>query len=652
MPYTDLIVFPTRPQMPDDARATHQRARAAILDEDFDDVLRKWLALYVQPEILETWGQPDTSNNPLVSYVHQLTSPGRYCRRPILFHPSATADGLLEPGGALERAGWLTKAQTYERRTVGLGDYFVGMDAHSGDLTLQLIEPSDVYLLADPSNPDRAVELWHLRPRRDPYRDRWIWTYTKYAIGNAGQPASLRVCSATEKDESGEYRDLSVEFLGEAGALVGDAYPYRYADGSPFLPFVQFRSQDNGRLWHWSELRGLHRGTLHTCTYATYAGRAALDATGSHVLTWNLQLPGADVRQSSGEQYTSAGGLANGPPIEQIPITPGAISACQIVEPGVQPGVKVVGPGINLDPLHRFTRGYIHDLMLNRGLGQASVEKVSANPASGAALHISDRQRLEYAERTEPLFRAGDLALFAKCAAVLNRQTGSNYPESGYSIVYHRAPRSPQEERNQRERDEWLVSNGYRSRVDVHKERYPGLSTADALADLRRIQEEQAMVDASASDEQRAEVVEELQAAAQSLQDMPMEHAEAADALASVIEVLGLLGAPLHGTEAYRQTEIPAQLQENAPAAAKAPEAAEAEPAPADPVAEQVAALALNGAQVTAAQGIVEATATGRLPRSSALAMLTAFFAMPEEQADAVLGSVGEGFKPATGLEE
>ena len=62
--------------------------------------------------------------------------------------------------------------------------------------------------------------------------------------------------------------------------------------------------------------------------------------------------------------------------------------------------------------------------------------------------------------------------------------------------------------------------------------------------------------------------------------------------------------------------------------------------------ADEVSALALNGAQVSAAQGIVEATAAGRLPRSTAVAMLEAFFVMPRAQAEAILGTVGAGFTP------
>jgi len=541
MPYQPII-YPPRPMMPDQDRAEHQRARASILDEDFDQVLDLWLRDYVAPEVLETWGQPDTSNNPLVSYVSQLTTPGRYSQRPIVHHASDAAAGLLDPGGALDAAGWTTKAQTYERRTIGLGDYLVGLDVSGGDLVLQLVEPCDVYLEADPRRPDRARALWHLRLRWDSVRGGYRWTFTVYDLGDpeAGRPPSLRVVSATEKDEDG-YRDLSDAYL-DGGALVGDAYPYRYAEGRAFLPWVHYRSSDTGKLWHWSELRGLHRGTLHVCTYATYTGRAALDATGSHVLTWNLQLPGADVRLASGQPYDDGIGYTpGGAPIEQVPITPGAISACQVVEPGVQPGVSVVGPGINLAPLHAFTRGYIHDLMLNRGLGQASVEKVSANPASGAALHISDRQRREYQERIEPLFRASDLELLAKAAAVLNRATGTDYPESGYSIVYHRPPRSPGEEKDARERDAWLVEHGYRSRVDVYRSRYPGLSTSDAVEDLRRIRRDEALVASGAIDDDRDAALEELESAASALRAMPMQHEEATDALASVEAALAAL---------------------------------------------------------------------------------------------------------------
>ena len=78
--------------------------------------------------------------------------------------------------------------------------------------------------------------------------------------------------------------------------------------------------------------------------------------------------------------------------------------------------------------------------------------------------------------------------------------------------------------------------------------------------------------------------------------------------------------------------------------------------APADPVGDvQVVALdsadkaqdtALNGAQVTAAQGIVESVAQGQLPRETGIQMLVNFFNIPGDVASKLMGTVGQSFKP------
>lgn len=54
----------------------------------------------------------------------------------------------------------------------------------------------------------------------------------------------------------------------------------------------------------------------------------------------------------------------------------------------------------------------------------------------------------------------------------------------------------------------------------------------------------------------------------------------------------------------------------------------------------------LNGAQVTSAKAIVEAVATGTLPRDSGIQMLSAFFGLSQVAADAIMGSVGKTFTP------
>ena len=60
--------------------------------------------------------------------------------------------------------------------------------------------------------------------------------------------------------------------------------------------------------------------------------------------------------------------------------------------------------------------------------------------------------------------------------------------------------------------------------------------------------------------------------------------------------------------------------------------------------------VVLNGAQVTAAQGIVTAVAMGELPRDSGLSMLVEFFGIPFEAANRIMGTVGLGFTAASSM--
>lgn len=62
--------------------------------------------------------------------------------------------------------------------------------------------------------------------------------------------------------------------------------------------------------------------------------------------------------------------------------------------------------------------------------------------------------------------------------------------------------------------------------------------------------------------------------------------------------------------------------------------------------AEKAQDTALNGAQVQAAQSIVEAVAAGRLPRETGVAMLVTFFNIPQAVAERLMGPVGAGFEP------
>tara|TARA_B100000686_G_scaffold300855_2_gene335674 strand:+ start:975 stop:2540 length:1566 start_codon:yes stop_codon:yes gene_type:complete len=487
-----LDQWPPPPAMPtrsSQRRSIHQAARLSILDEDFDDLQADWNAQYVSDEVLEGWGPSDTSTNPLSSYARQLSTPGRYGHPPTVEHAvdPLAADGLIGAHGQLARAGWLTKMSTVEYLTLGVGEHFVRLDVHRGDLTLRLVPACTVHLIANVDRPDEIEQLWELRARTAPPaikggEPRRLWTWDVYDLGDelVGRPPSFRIYEADHRGAPVDASDIWLIQPGDVrGALVGDAYPYRFADtGRAYLPWVRYRSADNGKLWNWKQLRGLHRGTLMSSMYATYTGRSALDATGSHALAWGLD-PAVSTRHGEQSSYAA--------PVRSMAIRPGTINFCDVADDVGQPGVVQIGPGVNLEPLSEFTARYIHRLHAQRGLSGADVQKQAANPTSGAALYISDKQRREFADMAEPIFRRFDLELLRKAAALLNAETGSAYPLSGYSIVYFRLPPSPQEAKDGREAQEWEVSQGYKSKVDIYRERNPGTSREDAIAALARI---------------------------------------------------------------------------------------------------------------------------------------------------------------------
>ena len=65
---------------------------------------------------------------------------------------------------------------------------------------------------------------------------------------------------------------------------------------------------------------------------------------------------------------------------------------------------------------------------------------------------------------------------------------GESLPEDGYRITYHKIPRTPQEEEDQRKRWDWAVQNGQMSEVDVYMEQNPGTTEDQAIAALAAVQ--------------------------------------------------------------------------------------------------------------------------------------------------------------------
>ena len=222
------------------------------------------------------------------------------------------------------------------------------------------------------------------------------------------------------------------------------------------------------------------------------------------------------------------------------------------------------------------------------GVSPADLQRLGGTARSGYAISITNAGKREAQRKFEPMFRAADSELLSTSAKMLNRMAGLSVPESGYTIRYQAIPLSDQERDGLRKDLIEKIQAGIMSKADAYMEIHPGISRTRAIESLQRILTEEAIV------------------------PTPQ--------LPGMAGVGSLPPVPLD-VEAEIDTE-------------------------GNVVTDMADRVVLNGAQVTAAQGIVEAVSAGRLPRDTGLNMLIEFFAIPPAAALRIMGTVGSGFKP------
>lgn len=485
---SDTMV-PVRPKMPnddDEARCLMTAEREALLLDNAEKLASDYLIAKAGDEKAALLGLPDLSANPIASVTRQLSTPGLYGVQPEIANADAGAVAILLEQAGL--SGWLPKMQRVQYLALGLGQYLVRFDVPPsvGHLTARLVSPSCVVAEGTPDLPDVPVEIRELRIRWYQPEKKWRWTWDEYSIRDRKNPY-YRVVSVSERADEPE-EDLSSYYLDAAGALQGEAYPYRYEDGSPFLPWVVYRAAETGKLWDHLDKRGATIGTLNTIVYSTYVGHTALGASGRSVLCVGMA-PVGDVREapSNAPQTTRP---------RSITVMPGSWIFAQPT--GDQtPMAQEIGPGADLDVLSGFALAYEAQQAVRAGLNPSDATRSHANPTSGAALAISNRGRREFAEQVTPVFRPRDLEAIRKIAALLRISGVAALPEAGWSVVYHRIPDSPEEAREEREDLQWQQAQGYLSKIDVYTKLHPGCSRETALLILRRIQADEAALDQS-----------------------------------------------------------------------------------------------------------------------------------------------------------
>jgi hypothetical protein len=440
-------------------RWEHTRLRRRLLSGEWTEDLTRRLALQVGTVRRDAWGVPKTTSNPFSAICREQSA--LYSREPVVRAPKGDVIyGVL--ADAIRDSGLWSKAPEFQAHVIGLREALWRVDVSpSGSVSCRPVWPDLIEARADAARPDQPVELRELR-----WREGWGWTWDHLSI-LGDQAPYYRI------ERYGTDADITVDILGSS--YEGDAYPYRYADGLPFIPYVIYHARSLGdRLFHERDLLETVEASLDLAVGHTMLGHVLTDA--SWPQRWMLGC-------------TPAGGDSS-PDGSRREVIADPATVLQLV-PDVSSGFTgqpLVGQWqASASPQEIATvLGEITDrVCVEAGLPPSDVQRLSAR--SGYSISLSNEGKRSAARRFAPSFRASDEELVGKTAALLNRWGGLGLPEFGYSVHYQDLPLSPEELRSRREHALALLGAGLMSRVDAYLELHPGLTRQQAQLDLAEI---------------------------------------------------------------------------------------------------------------------------------------------------------------------
>ena len=487
------MALPPPPTPPDAATAARWKSQTTMLllvteqyGDDPNDVVSAWMQQHLGTAA-DMVGPPDVSANTLLVAATQLSTPGLYgLGEPSITHLAPSATGLLS---WISRAGIWTKMQATQKYVFGVGDWVLAFEVEGQNLVIRPAYPHRLWTRTDTVDASRLLELWELRYCQvSPGSPDYAWFWFCWRID--GVPCQWVMDS--EQKPCSNLHLLVGDSYAPVDGLSGDAYPYRYADGTPFIPFQFYSDSDTGNLWNLSGRRGARVGALNSIVLSTYGLRAALAAAVPPMVAINLQKP-------AGNQRGLSQGTINGEPSssDSIPVVPGSLLFLQEAPDSKgSPSVTFPQGGNNLQALSQYIDGYVQGQLSRLGLAGDQVQRNTSNPTSAGALSITQSAKRMVAAMVAPFFRRCDLSALKKLAALARIAGVGDWPEEGFSISYQQIPLSPDEEKAQREQETHDKDLGLISSVDLWLRRHPGQSREEAVLHLRRVRKEEAALSA------------------------------------------------------------------------------------------------------------------------------------------------------------
>lgn len=473
---------PNPPHIPDAdrARVELQLPRRQILLQDYGDQpggennIRPMIDAFLGPERADLIAQVDFSNNPLLTAARQLSTPGLYHLPPSVGVETAENQTVADAVAAGKYWLWMQKIQFL---AVGIGDAFLHVQLNDGTPLFREVPAHHIFVETASDDPAkvlvwRELRLRDLRTISAPLGLRWC--FDVYDLRDGG---SFYIEEATADPAK---RTKWTALLGPdyPSVLTGADYRWRWANGTPYAPYLHYALSMSGEFWSTNETRGLTRATMLAMAFSTMANQSAMDASHSTALVFGAIRPSSPTTSVNGDG-------SGGAEAARMAIHPGTILFLS-AEDGVQPSSVQLRPSADLAQLRLWMASQESGLLSRLGLAADDVQFTAANPTSAGSLAIRNRAKRQVAERMAPYFRSEDLRCLAMVAAMLGA------PETGYTVSYQRIPDSPEDEKATSETDEIDLRMGLTSRVQLYMRRHPGMSRADAIRDLQQIQADEA----------------------------------------------------------------------------------------------------------------------------------------------------------------
>tara|TARA_R110002020_G_scaffold6340_2_gene26688 strand:+ start:397 stop:1947 length:1551 start_codon:yes stop_codon:yes gene_type:complete len=475
------------PSDPYEAQRWQESARRRRqLDGTWREDLRRRLGDQLGSVRASAWGPISLALNPFASIIRELSV--LYDHSPEVLH-----DDVPEAAIAIlaDQAGLWPMMARVQQYVLGQRECFVRVDISGSLLRYRPVFVDLVQARALPERPDQPVMLREWRLRLDPEGKEEIWTVDCFSI--VGDPY-YRVHRAGKADELGE--DLTEHYLGQR--FDGDAYPYRWENGSPYLPYVLYHAERTGdRLFDPYRLSELAEGSLDCAVLHQMLIHTYRDASWPQRWIVNLEPASMDVQGTSAAR-------------REVVTDPASLLVLRQARELEDAGQAMVGqwqPGGDVQKLEETLSNIVARLAQEAGVPASDIQRLGGTARSGVAISLSNEGKRAAQRRYRSSFRTSDEELISKSAALVNRLNGTDLPERSYRVIYHEVPLSPEERKARREDVFALLDKGLLSRLQAYTRLNPGISRRQAGRALDGIAG-------------RGEAIDEIRAAREEIDDL------------------------------------------------------------------------------------------------------------------------------------